>query len=275
MSATTAATRVRAVGSPSVRRLIGGAVRPATVLGAFPTALYLRLPEREVVALLSRDAIRLPCGLVLPTASSEFPLSRLEGQALVGASAVRVGELNVWLSHLVSPCAPTGLTADHQAVEHAWRRLVTDQSADLGLGLPGALLRDYQRPRVAASLVDRLLGVGPGLTPAGDDVLAGLLVGARSFGLDADALTDQVLGAATHRTTDLSTALLRCACRGEATPELRALVSALAGGTAHRGQLDDALAALRRVGHTSGEAMATGATAAATVALAHAGRGPA
>jgi len=275
MSATTAATRVRAVGSPSVWRLIGGAVRPATVLGAFPTALYLRLPGREVIALLGRDAIRLPCGLVLPTTSTEFPLSRLEGQALVGSSAVRVGELNVWLSHLVSPCAPTGLTADHQAVEHAWRRLVTDQCADLGLGLPGALLSDYQRPRVAASLVDRLLGVGPGLTPAGDDVLAGLLVGARSFGLDADPLAGQVLGAAPHRTTDLSAALLRCACRGEATSELRALVSALAGSTAHRGQLDDALAALRRVGHTSGEAMATGATAAATVALAHAGRGPA
>lgn len=275
MPATTAATQVRAAGSPAVKRLIGGTVRPATVLGAFPTALYLRLPGGEVIALLGRDAIRLPCGLVLPTTSTEFPLNRLVGRALVGASAVRVDGWSVRLSHLVSPCAPTGLTADHHAVEHAWRRLVTVECADLGQGLPGALLRDYQRPRVAASLVNRLLGVGPGLTPAGDDVLAGLLVGARSFGVDADPLAGQVLGAAPHRTTDLSAALLRCACRGETTPELRALVSALAGSTAHHGQLDDALAAVMRVGHTSGEAMAIGVTAAATVALEHAGRGTA
>lgn len=267
MPATMSPVQVGAAGSATVRRLISGPVRPAEILGAFPTALYLRLHGGEVVALLSRDAVRLPCGLVLPTSSAECPLTRLGGRPLVGSAAVRIGEWSARISRVVSARAPTGLTPNHRASEHAWHRLNGIEIAELQPGLLDDLLRDLGCPRVAADLVDRLLGVGPGLTPAGDDVLAGLLVGAASFGLAADPLRAEVIDAAPRRTTDLSAALLRCACRGESIPQLNAMIVALAGDTTHGGPLDDAMAELIRVGHTSGGALATGVAAAARVAV--------
>src|SRR5262249_13546495 len=59
-----------------------------------------------------------------------------------------------------------------------------------------------------------LLGRGPGLTPAGDDVLAGLLAGRAAYGPDDRALADDICALAPSRTTALSAALLRHAARG-------------------------------------------------------------
>src|SRR5260370_13795935 len=71
----------------------------------------------------------------------------------------------------------------------------------------------------AASL---LVGSGPGLTPSGDDVLAGFLVGAAAFGLDVAALREAVADLAPGRTTALSAALLWHAVRGECIDEVAA-----------------------------------------------------
>ena len=132
-------------------------------------------------------------------------------------------------------------------------------------GLLEVLLGD-QRILAPAAVVDRLLGMGSGLTPSGDDILAGFLVGAWSFGLVDDQLRTAVLEAAPAGTTDLSAALLRCACRGESIPQVSALLSALSGATARAHGLDDALLKLCRVGHSSGVSMAFGVVAAAKVA---------
>jgi hypothetical protein len=113
----------------------------------------------------------------------------------------------------------------------------------------------------ATDLAQRLLGVGPGLTPAGDDVLAGLLVGLWSFSQRAEPLRLAVL-ASLARTTDLSAALLRCAARGESIPQVNQLLRTMSG-SAQQGQLDRALDDLVRVGHTSGTALAIGILAAA------------
>ena len=102
--------------------------------------------------------------------------------------------------------------------------------------------------------LDRLLGRGPGLTPLGDDVLAGWLVTRAALGRP-----DPVLSAAVrHRlavTTLLSATLLECALRGEALPELAAWLADPSAPTT------DALLA---VGATSGAGMLTGARLALT-----------
>ena len=185
--------QVAAACSARVRDLISGPVRRADVLGRFATALYLRLASGEIIALLSLDAVRLPIGLILPTSSREFPLTYLTGPVVVGSGGVQIGSWSCRVSRLVSLRAPAGLTPDRDACEHLRHRLAHWQSADPDLCLPDALLDDAHSPEVAADLVRRLLGVGPGLTPAGDDVLAGLLVGLWSFGQRAEPLRLAVL----------------------------------------------------------------------------------
>jgi hypothetical protein len=258
-----------AVAGPArVHALISDPIQPADVLGRFATALYLRLAGREVIALLSSDAVRLPIGLILPTSSREFPLSYLSGPVLVGSGAVRVGGWSCRVSRLISRPAPAPpLNPDPHACEHLRHRLTRYQCADPDLRLPDSLLLDNANsPEAAAELVGRLLGAGPGLTPAGDDVLAGLLVGLWSFGQPAECLRLAVLTRLPAGTTDLSAALLRCAVRGESIPQVNHLLRTLSGN-AWQSRLDDALDDLIRVGHTSGTALATGVLAAATMAI--------
>jgi hypothetical protein len=251
---------VAVAGPARIRDLISGPDRPVDVLGRFATALYLRLADGEVVALLSSDAVRLPIGLILPTSSREFPLSYLSGRVVVGSGAVRIGSWSCRVSRLISPGAPAAPTPDRHACEYLQHRLAHYQSADPDLRPPDALPDDARSPEVAADLVRRLLGVGPGLTPAGDDVLAGLLVGLWSFGQEAKPLRLAVLAGLATGTTDLSAALLRCATRGESIPQVNQLLRTMSGN-AWQGRLDYALDDLVRVGHTSGMALATGVLA--------------
>lgn len=102
---------------------------------------------------------------------------------------------------------------------------------------------------------DGLVGAGPGLTPAGDDVLAGALVAAHAT---ADprlsgwrTAVRQALR--TRTTTAVSRGLLTHALDGWATPELADFITAVCRGTV--GQTADRLLA---VGHSSGAALAAG-----------------
>jgi hypothetical protein len=257
--------QIYGTGSVMVRDLIRGEVRPAVVLGAFPTALYLRLAGGEVIALLTRDAVLLPLGLRSSTHSADHPLDRWTGPVRVGSSQVQVGDWCVRLTRVVSVQAPQNLEPNWRAIEYASRKLGRSGQVEPAPGLLEALLGDH-RVRAPAVVVDRFLGMGPGLTPSGDDILAGFLVGAWSFGLIDDQLRTAVLEAAPARTTDLSAALLRCACRGESIPQVSALLSALSEVTSRAHALDDALVKLCRVGHSSGASMANGVVAAAKVA---------
>jgi hypothetical protein len=236
------------------------------MLGAFPTAMYLGLVGGEVIALLSRDAVRLPLGLVLPTLSADAPLHQWTGPVRVGAAQVQVGDRSVRLARVVSIEAPIGLEPSRRAIAHAASRLGCLDQVEPRPGLLEVLL-SRQRTLAPAGVIDRLLGVGPGLTPSGDDILAGFLVGVWSFGLAEDRLRAAVLEAAPDRTTGLSAALLRCAARGEAIPEVSALMNALSQHTASNRALDGALRRLGHIGHTSGTALTAGVLAAGQVAI--------
>jgi hypothetical protein len=119
---------------------------------------------------------------------------------------------------------------------------------------PPAELRDgveaLSRGRLRAA-VRLLAGRGDGLTPAGDDVLAGYAGWKASTGVPVG-----VADAAAARTTSLSAAYLRCAERGELPEAAEALIAALHVGDA---------AAVRRTaarlagwGATSGRAIMLG-----------------
>nr|BFE81405.1 hypothetical protein GCM10020093_040060 [Planobispora longispora] len=110
---------------------------------------------------------------------------------------------------------------------------------------------------------EQLVGLGPGLTPSGDDMLAGLLVALRHLGTAtgtgravwlADWLAAAVTFDARGRTTPISATLLHCAARGEASGEVLAVLRGLAG----RQSLEPALHRLLQLGHTSGADLAWG-----------------
>ena len=107
-----------------------------------------------------------------------------------------------------------------------------------------------------------LIGLGPGLTPAGDDYLGGALVALRAFGRAdiADPLGTWVLAAARHRTTTISRAHLALAAAGEGAEALHVILEALAGGRIDR--LAAGLDRIDSIGHTSGWDALAGAVAA-------------
>ncbi|HEY7046546.1 MAG TPA: DUF2877 domain-containing protein [Jatrophihabitantaceae bacterium] len=223
---------LRASVPAGMREVLTGPVCTGTVLARFATAWYVAVPQGfGLLAVLARSAIRLPCGLGVPHERLALP----PGEVLVGAGAVRVG--------------PAEIRAG---------RVVSLRVARRGAPRPEPLRR--ASAAVGRADVDEgLLGRGAGLTPEGDDVLAGYLVGAAAYGLPADDLRAFVHAQASRRTTTLSAALLRHAAAGEAIPQVAGLLDALGG----RCPVDRALAALLAVGHTSGTALARGLLAAA------------
>jgi hypothetical protein len=105
------------------------------------------------------------------------------------------------------------------------------------------------QPLGEAAPVD-LLGLGPGLTPSGDDLLCGALVALDAIGR-RDAARDlyaAIAGAPATSTSVLSWALLGAAAVGQYGEALHAVIIALLENRVVEGELEP----LSRVGHTSG-----------------------
>jgi hypothetical protein len=128
------------------------------------------------------------------------------------------------------------------AIHWAARPMVYRLRRGLRLGIPADLQTG------AAGLA----GLGPGLTPAGDDFLVGVLLGLWAAWpvLVVPPVVEAIVSAAAPRTTLLSAAWLRAAGRGEADEAwhnlLASLVSSPASGIITAGQR------ILARGHTSG-----------------------
>jgi hypothetical protein len=114
--------------------------------------------------------------------------------------------------------------------------------------------------------VVRLLGLGPGLTPSGDDLLGGVLIALHALGnrRAADALRRHIEPAYGERTSVISAAHLACAGHGEGHASLHALLAAVNDADGQAAAFDG----LDRIGHCSGWDAAAGVL----LALRHAGR---
>lgn len=106
-------------------------------------------------------------------------------------------------------------------------------------------------PFTAAHVARPLLGLGPGLTPSGDDFLAGCLVALRLAGRHAraDALWAAVAAHARGGTHAISHAHLRAAARGRAGEDLHRVLDAVLEGDTPA--LDRTVDRLRRQGNHS------------------------
>lgn len=104
---------------------------------------------------------------------------------------------------------------------------VTDRARPVLIALAGALA---QGDRSAASrLALGLIGLGPGLTPSGDDVLVGLEAALHASGRPTAGFVGGALDRVDDRTTAVAATLLRHAARGEFAERLHVLLAALLG----------------------------------------------
>jgi hypothetical protein len=103
--------------------------------------------------------------------------------------------------------------------------------------------------------VQGLIGLGPGLTPSGDDFLVGALalLDALGEGEAHTAMTRALLEALPGLTAPISACLLRAAAAGHVGENLHQVVSLVITG-----DVDSAIAAAAEIGHSSGWDMIAG-----------------
>ncbi|CAN5525624.1 hypothetical protein BH20CHL7_BH20CHL7_17300 [soil metagenome] len=120
--------------------------------------------------------------------------------------------------------------------------------------LAGAITRS---DRVAALRAARgLIGLGPGLTPSGDDALAGVEAALHAVGHPVAGFLQAGTDDLETRTTTVSAAMLRHAASGDAAERVHRLLGALLSGPDEG--LPDAIQAAVRWGATSGSDLLAG-----------------
>jgi uncharacterized protein DUF2877 len=217
-----------------------------------PTALVPCAASFLLAPVLGRDQpieltelLRTPVSVHYETGHSDVPLL-----CVITPQAVRLPNAVV-CDHLPGPRLTTydGTLRD---ARRTWRvqRWWTPRRPH-GLRTPGHEGQEADLRPV------ELVGRGPGLTPAGDDLLCGALVAAHAV---ADPRLPrwrrETRAALAHRqTTAVSRALLLHALDGWAVPQLADFVEAVCRGV----DVQAARARLHEVGHSSGASLAEGA----------------
>ena len=105
--------------------------------------------------------------------------------------------------------------------------------------------------------VSRLVGLGPGLTPSGDDFLCGFLAAAHCQPIVRVGRLpelNQAIMAGLKKTNSISATFLHCAINGEVCCALYDFAKAISSGV----DLNDKLNRLCTIGHSSGMDIATG-----------------
>lgn len=236
-------------------------VAHATVLGASSHAVWLAV-EDDVVVVSARDATRLPNGVEVPLRSTVRPFGKVvQGTTVpIGPTSIGLDRLAVVVVRWWDPrpsLPPMSVEQIGVAVAGLPSSVPGIDTEPLRCALIGVT------PQEIIVAARGILGRGPGLTPEGDDVLAGALAATRLFGgairaAAAIAALDQVAGQleaeAARRTTSFSAALIRRAARGDVAAPAGAFVRAIAG----RGDIVDTHRDLAHVGHSSGPALAAG-----------------
>lgn len=247
--------------SSSVELALVGPPRSATVVAATRQAVYLCVddPDRTMISLITPDAVRVPCALVVEGKTT--PARPTPGTiGTVGEGSLVIDGLTFRVARWWRPPRPRGLGATPPSRLAAAVRWLTASVADpldeTGRAAVAELVHGLRRGEPIHPAVGRLLGRGPGLTPLGDDVLAGTLVGLNALGSPATSvLAAAVAGAAPDATTTVSVALLRHAARGECIPQFAELLDAIASSET---ALPRAAGNLLAVGHCSGAGLLHG-----------------
>jgi Protein of unknown function (DUF2877) len=244
--------------SVALASLLDGPTQTGRLLGASAAAVYLKFDvgTPSIMALVPPTSVRLPLAMVL---TGELPAVSDDGVIVAGDGSLRIDE-HAWVPGRWFDPRPSNLVAVDPSRHAVAVRALREASAEEVGADPerawsaiGSLVAGDARPACA------LLGAGPGLTPAGDDVISGALAACALFGHAAGLeAAREILALAPAATTSLSAALMSCAADGQVVPQAARFLEALCG----TGDVVDATAQLRAVGATSGTALALGIVAA-------------
>jgi hypothetical protein len=235
---------------PRVRDLLRAAPDgPVPVVHAGDLAVYVEVAGR-CVGVLAAGAARVPCGL-RTTLNHLLPILSTNGvlTAYLGGGTLHVGSRSLPVGRTEGSYVPRLRPEVVRSTEASPDTVEATPPATVA-GLAAVLL---PHGRLDADAVPRLVGRGEGLTPLGDDLLAGWLALHRAAGVPTDAV-DAAVRRSLHRTTLLSATLLDCALHGEVLPEYAAWLRALGTPDAPA-----RAAALSAVGATSGAGLLHGA----------------
>ncbi len=247
-------------------------------------AAYLRTGG-GIVALVGPGGVRLPNAMALPQADYALMARHATaGPHHVGGGGVQIGPVGVVAGRWWDPVPRLGQLDP---------RALAARLDELRLALPpwpdphdlAARRLEEGRDVLAAALggdgtfeaaANRLVGLGAGLTPAGDDLLAGTMAGLVVFGKaierpEASALAAEMRRAVAEHaggTTPLAADLAEHAARGALVQPAADLCRVIADQRRGAGRaLRPALESLLRLGHTSGHDLAEGLVIGASAAI--------
>ncbi len=253
----------------------------ATILQAFEHVVNIVNQESNVLSLVSKAIGNGPFSIVLPIET--FPAS------LAASDAVKTFEDGLWVGDLLALTSGAqewdarpnwGRVRQHEgsilwAAEHiasllrahakpdSLARLVLDPLAASPLPARMVQVAEQNIPQIYEAIREtdskkisqaakQLAGTGPGLTPAGDDLLVGVMHGiwATLSENQAVLLSTAIAEAAIPRTHALSAAWLAAAARGEAAELWHQLLGAIS--SEDPSGLQRSVLRILPTGHTSG-----------------------
>lgn len=249
-----------------------------TVHSVFAHACNIEVGPDRLIGLVAREIGAVPRGFTLATpggfdfaahiatardAAARNGVLRIVGAALV----IDLRPARPWRSNLPDAGIDLGDETMALAWRTAWHALTRHGGSAAfaaSASAPIELLRSATRLEDGAAArhaVAQLVGLGDGLTPAGDDFLVGYMAGlwsaSRKTAFDAvrEAIGDAVAANAT-RTGSISRHYLEAAIEGEVSEPLARLAAAIGHGKTR--ETEQAVAAALAVGATSGAAASHG-----------------
>lgn len=272
---------IRAISIASTAKTWLAETQQAYVLQAFKPVVNIVNQESNVLSVVNDEIGNGPFSVVLPTNS--FPTK-------TNADAqIEIFDDYFWLGDKLIDVADAGLweaKPDWEALRskpenHAWaaevltpllnREALVDSMAHIvlkssaNIPLPPRILEAAQQaiPQLYEALskqsmsavsvaAKRLAGLGPGLTPAGDDLLLGVMHGLWTTlaAEEASNLSLAIAAAATPRTHALSGAWLNASARGEAAEPWHLLFQGIS--SKNEDELKRMAMRILPTGHTSG-----------------------
>lgn len=214
--------------------------------------------EARVLGRFARAALDAGEATVFAAFERSCYVETQAGIACLGGMDLGLGPLNVLLTAFTP--RPVGTRI---AVSMGHASVWTPPHAKLSKPVPDLPIPEAIRKPGQAFLAwlagkgepdESLIGLGPGLTPAGDDFVGGAMIALRTFGHAnlADRIAAWALPLAEERTSRISRAHLECAAQGEGHEALHDWL---------HGFKDSDYRRLEKIGHTSGLDAAAGAAA--------------